>query len=251
MTPRRVVILGAGNVATHLALALASDCCVEQVWSRTEDNARALAAKLPGCSVIASPAEAVRDADVYLISVADDAVATVAQQLGPVSGVVAHTSGSIPVQVLSDAGHAQTGVFYPLQTFTRDVPLNMAQVPFFIEGPDELWDMAQLIGDRVYRADSARRAALHLAAVFACNFANLQWTVASQLLANDGLDFDVLAPLLTETLRKAIHNGPERSQTGPARRGDENVMAAHQAKLQGDELELYRLCSKMINKRYQ
>ena len=244
----RVVILGAGNVATHLSQALAGVANVCQVWSRSQASAERLAALLPDAQPVSSFDNIVRDADFYIISVPDDAVASVSAALGSVNGIVAHTSGSVPVTAIAQKGG---GVFYPLQTFSRTTPVCVEQVPFFIEGTTAaacmaLKSLAASISESVHEADSAHRAVLHLAAVFACNFANHMWAIAQDQLQRGGYDLDVFGPLLHETLRKALANGAFASQTGPAVRGDNAVMQAHEAKLSGDEARLYRLISSMI-----
>ena len=131
-TPLSVCIIGAGNVATHLALALNGPCLVRQIFSRSEASAKRLADAI-GCSYTTDTAALVPDADFYLIAVADDAVAEVVKSTPDYPGIWAHTSGSVPADVFSN--HKQHyGVFYPLQTFTRDVEVDVSEVPFFIEG---------------------------------------------------------------------------------------------------------------------
>lgn len=247
----RIVILGAGNVATHLCRALSHKCTVVQIWSRNIDHAKELAADIDGAQALSNICDIVRDADYYIISVPDNAIARLASQLPAVSGIVAHTSGSVNLQALTAGANKQLGVFYPLQTFTKSKPVDFSEIPFFIEGSDDstadsLTQLAQLLSANVYHANSEQRASLHIAAVFACNFANRLWGVASDLLGKAGYSFDILKPLLSETLNKAFQLSPEQAQTGPARRGDTKVINAHLAKLSGDNYDLYKLITKMI-----
>lgn len=247
----RIIILGSGNVATHLATTLAGSGMLAGLWSRTPANAAALADRLH-VPAYADITDIPRDADVYIIAVADRAVADVACRLGAVDGIVAHTSGSVPMQALAAGGASRTGVFYPLQTFSKDSTVDMSQVPFFIEASeDDVFDtlsaLARQTGGAAYAADSSHRAVLHLAAVFACNFANRLWGIADELLAPAGYPLTVFSPLLTETLRKAMAVGPSAAQTGPAVRNDSNVIRKQLDELgDGANAELYRIFTAQI-----
>lgn len=245
-----IVCIGSGNVAWSLAPALDAVARVVQVYSPTLAHAQDLASRLNDCQPIDSLALVKPDADFYIISVKDDAVAQVAADLPHVSGIVAHTSGSVPAIALEPAS-AMTGVFYPLQTFSKADSVDVSQVPFFIEGNtpeafERLTALARMISRRVYAADSAHRATLHIAAVFACNFANNLWAIASDLLAQDGYSLDVMQPLLEATLAKAMRMHPDLAQTGPAARGDQKVIDAHRAKLDGIDLQIYDTITQSI-----
>lgn len=250
LSNQRIVILGTGNVATHLCRALSQKCHVVQIWSRNVDHARELAAEMPDAQAIDAVADVVTDADYYIISVPDNAITSVVAQMPKVSGVVAHTSGSVELKALCGCND-NLGVFYPLQTFTKSKAVDFSEIPFFIEGSnadsaERLRDLAQQLSSSVHFADSKQRASLHIAAVFACNFANHLWSIAADLLREANYDFSILKPLLQETLNKAFAMSPSEAQTGPARRNDTNVINAHLAKLNGDKYDLYELISKMI-----
>lgn len=250
MDRRRIVLIGAGNVAIHLARALDVDSDVVQVVARSIGSANSVANLTRGAKPCADVSEIVDDADYYILAVNDDAVERVAAQMPRVDGIVAHTSGSIPMETLGGVS-TKIGVFYPLQTFSRDAEVDISRVPFFIEGntpevAEELAALARTISRSVDFADSARRAVLHLAAVFACNFSNYMWDCASRILEKDGLSLDVMRPLLEMTLDKAMVLGPHRAQTGPARRLDYRVMKAHGEKLPADMKEIYDLLSRGI-----
>lgn len=247
--PGRIVLLGSGNVATHLARALAPN--IIQVWSRNPRHAETLALNI-GAEAIENLNDIAPDADLYLISVSDDAIIPLAEQLQGRKGIWAHTSGSIPATALKGVGDAH-GVFYPLQTFSRDVDVDITQVPLFIEAStpeaaDKLKKTAAIFTSHIYDADSDRRRRLHIAAVFACNFANYMWLKADTLLREEGLDIRVFAPLIEATLTKAMTTGPRDGQTGPARRGDRSVIASHETMLHGDDREIYSLISASILK---
>ena len=253
-----VVLLGAGRVATHLAPALVrAGYRVVQVWSRTETSARSLAAPL-GIAFTDSLDAVVTDADIYIASVADGALpemaAAIVGRVGE-SALFLHTAGSVPMDVWRLAGASRYGILYPLQTFSMERAVNMREVSLFVEASDEetmagIERLAHGLSDRVFRADSKRRARLHIAAVFACNFANAMYGAAHRLLAEDGIPFEVLLPLIDETASKVHVLAPRDAQTGPAVRGDVAVMKSHMDALVGDEElhSIYALVSNYINR---
>lgn len=251
----RICLIGAGNVGSHLGLALSEVADVIQVVSRHEESSHRLADAIGGgCEAVTSLSELRGDADIYLLAVNDDRVSEIVCATDDYPGIWAHTSGSVPADVF--AGHkSHYGVFYPLQTFTRDVAVDVAEVPFFIEGNDveaerTLVSLARQLSHRVEIADSARRGELHVAAVFACNFANLMWLEADKLLRPAGLDITYMMPLLKATLGKLSTITPRDAMTGPARRGDSEVMEKHMRKLSGRSREIYQLLSSAIMDEY-
>lgn len=251
--PRSVNIVGTGNVATHLARAFAAaGVKVESIWSRNISHARVLAGTIPGARPIDNLGEISVDADVTVIAVPDSAISAVVGALPPLRGVLAHTSGTVPIDVLpAQVAGEGTGVFYPLQTFSRDKELDVSQVPFFIEATapyalSSLKSLASLISGHVYEADSSKRATLHLAAVFACNFSNALWDIAADVLVRDGYPLHVFSPLLHETLDKALLIGPHAAQTGPAVRHDTNVISSQLSRLSGLPHDIYDIITRQI-----
>lgn len=251
----KICIIGAGNVATHLALALGRVGRVVQVLARTPESALRLASRIGGgCEAVADPSALRTDADLYLISVSDDSVAQVVASTPAAPGIWAHTSGSVPMDVFK--GYKERyGVFYPLQTFSRDAEVDIREVPFFIEGSsrevtDHLLDVARQLSSMVEEADSNRRRALHIAGVFGCNFANLMWMKANEQLEREGLDISYLMPLLKVTLAKLEQLSPRDAMTGPARRGDTGVMNRHAELLPEGDREIYRLLSQEIMREF-
>lgn len=255
----RVVVLGAGRVATHLVPALLSaGYRVGQVWSRTMTSVSALAQPL-GISYTADLTAVSTDADIYIACVADGALPEVAKEIvahvqrSSRTPLFLHTAGSVSMDVWREAGAARYGILYPLQTFSKERAVAMREVSLFVEASDEaslmaVEALAQDLSGKVFRADSRRRALLHVAAVFACNFTNAMYDAAHQLLATDDIPFDVLLPLIDETAAKVHTLTPREAQTGPAVRGDEAVMQSHIHRLADmPELQsLYAQISKMI-----
>lgn len=253
----KIVIIGSGNVATHLAQALSCTAHITQIYSRTPANANSLAQKIGNCKPIDNLDNIDTSADVYLIAVKDDAVAGIAAKVAPRcngNALWLHTSGSVPADVF--APHCQRyGVLYPLQTFSKDATVNVAEVPFFIEGNNadtehDIACIANTLSTTVKRADSDCRRRIHAAAVFACNFTNHLWAIADDILRQGNIEWEVLMPLLKVTLAKTQQLSPADAQTGPARRGDTGTMNSHLAMLDEHQQEIYRMLSDSIMKRY-
>lgn len=249
----RIVLVGAGNMATQLALALSNKGCeILQVYSRTIDSARLLAGRIGECTLYTnSIAEIVTDVDLYIFSLSDNALPDVIEQMQPNDALWVHTAGSMPMDVFA-AKCARYGVLYPMQTVNKDRVIDWSDVPVFVEASNEsdtqyLVQLSQRLSKNVSRSNSQQRQSLHLAAVFACNFTNHMYAIAEKLLQEQGLEFDVMKYLIRETEHKAESISPVDGQTGPAVRNDVNVMNKHLALLGNTpEGELYRLISKNI-----
>lgn len=247
----KIVLLGSGRVATQLGLALQqAGEEILQVFSPTQAHASALAEKLGALAV--SQLSAIRtDADLYIISVKDDAISDLAASL-KVNGIVVHTSGSTTMDVLSPASD-RIGVFYPLQTFSEQKRVNFSEVPLALEANSaevlEIFqNLAGKLSRQVIEMSSEQRMVLHVAAVFACNFSNHLFAIAQQLLARQNLDFNLLRPLIAETAAKVQQSLPGEVQTGPAIRKDEKTLQKHLELLaeQPQLQEIYRLLSQSI-----
>lgn len=247
-----VVLLGSGNVATNLAVALkANGENIVQVFSPNLVNAKELAERI--CSeAIDSFSEIDQAADLYIISVKDDAIAGVARNLKDVDGLVVHTSGTTDIEVLSSEVK-YAGVFYPLQTFSKSRVVDFKAIPLCLEASDQhqlaiLTHVADKLSSKVYQLDGGKRKVLHLAAVFACNFTNHLYALSNQILTKNDLNFELIKPLITETADKVMSDSPKNVQTGPAIRHDENTMNKHLAMLSDlPELqEIYQTLSNSI-----
>lgn len=254
---RNIVIIGSGNLATHIALALYdAGHVISQVYSRSLSNAKALAERV-GSRAVASLKDVTPDAQIYVIAVKDDAIPSVVKGLSHVSqnAVLIHTAGTVSITLL--AGRKRYGVLYPMQTFTKTLDIEFSEIPCFIEASEpavlhEIRCLAESISHRVTEADSTKRKKLHLAAVFACNMVNHCYRLAEEILAEENLDFSLLFPLIKETSRKVQKMSPKEAQTGPMRRGDKTVMEAQKSLLHDDDmLRLYDLMAESISQRYK
>lgn len=246
----KIVLIGAGNLATHLGKALhAAGHDMLQVFSRTMQSAETLASLLDA-EPLTDIAQVRDDADVYVFSVKDSALPQLVAQLcrheadglgedgavnalrkakkGELERVFLHTAGSMPMSVFK--GMAQHyGVLYPMQTFSKQREVDFSIIPCFVEANDEfaqkqIEGLAREISGRVYQLSSEDRKYLHLSAVFACNFANHCYAISQELLEEHGIPFDVMLPLINETAAKVHEMKPKDAQTGPAVRYDENVI---------------------------
>jgi predicted short-subunit dehydrogenase-like oxidoreductase (DUF2520 family) len=250
----RITMIGSGNVSTHLAAALKNvGHRIIQVFSPNIGHASLLAYHV-GAEATDDISHINAETDLYIIAVKDSAIANIAKQLAVHQRLMVHTSGATALEVLLDAT-SQAGVFYPLQTFSKERELDFRTVPLCIEGADEaitkqLIELGQTISNNIYPVDSAQRKILHLSAVFACNFPNYLYDVAQKILAKHELDFNLLRPLIRETAEKVQHQFPAAVQTGPAVRNDEQTMAAHLQLLDDDVFlqTLYQLLSEGVMK---
>lgn len=254
-----IVFVGAGNLATNLAKALyRKGFRIVQIFSRTEESARSLALQVEA-DYTTDLKELTGDAKLYIVSLKDAAFVELLPQIaeGKEHALLVHTAGSIPMSVWE--GHAQRyGVFYPMQTFSKQREVKFDEIPFFIEAKTAedvalLKAIAATLSDHVYEASSEQRKSLHLAAVFICNFTNHMYALAADLLEKYQLPFNVMLPLIDETARKVHELAPRDAQTGPAVRYDKNVIENHLAMLADLPAlqEIYKLMSKSIHEHHQ
>lgn len=254
----RISFIGSGRVAHHFAKVLSKQHQIVQVLSRNLENAQQLA-ELYQAQSIQDYSELNQNIDLLIISVSDQAIAQVIENVAPYlkDTLIVHTSGSTHLDILTQY-HQKSGVFYPLQTFSLEREIDWSNTPLFIEAVEQvdlaiLNDLANSLSERVYHYDSTQRLSLHLAAVFACNFSNYCYDMAKQVVDAEGVDFGLLHPLMLETANKATQNEPRQMQTGPAMRGDQNIINMHLAMLENsqrnDLKEIYNMMSTQIQKR--
>jgi predicted short-subunit dehydrogenase-like oxidoreductase (DUF2520 family) len=256
----KITIIGAGNVATQLTKRLhEKEHNILQIFNRNLENVRLLAE--------AVKAEAIDDfqkinleSDVYIIAISDDAIAAVAEKLSkilPKTAIIAHTSGATSIKVFQPF-FENYGVFYPLQTFSKDRKSDFEKLPFCIEGvnqntENQLVALANSICPNVYLINDKQRSVLHVAAVFANNFTNYLLAISDEIVTKENIPFDLLKPLINETIAKISENSPKSMQTGPARRGDKATLENHQAYLEQypNYQKIYKLLSESIERFYR
>lgn len=233
-----IVLIGSGNVATHLGMALnGAGKPIVQVYSQTLINAQKLALKV-GAKATDTIVDIDTTASIYILSLKDDALEAVIKKMPEVKGVVVHTAGSVDMKVLNR--FAKHGVFYPFQTFSIDKAVDFSTIPILWEaGSDSVVDilrtLASALSPHVHEVSSLQRGKLHIAAVFACNFVNHMYRMADELLLESELSFDLLKPLILETANKVMDMPPGETQTGPASRTDMKVIEKHRDMLKSNE----------------
>ena len=249
-----IVVLGSGNVATHLSIAFyQAGFKILQVYSRNLGNARELANKI-GANFTSDLAKINDNSDLYLFAISDSAIQSVLENKNWTGKILVHTAGSISIEIFKPYSE-NFGVIYPLQTFSKKRDIDISNVPFFIEASsqgiaDTLESLVKKISKIIYSISFKDREILHLAAVFANNFSNHMFAVAAEILKKHNLPFDYLKPLIEETSLKAIELGPTAAQTGPAIRANPDVMQKHITLLENEtELQnLYKFISDNIIK---
>jgi len=253
---KRISIIGSGNVATSISKAIVNKgFTLVQVCSRKIENAQFLVAQLPSeknIEAIADFSNLNENVDCYIVCVNDDAIATVLNAFPFKDKLIMHTSGSVGLGVFK--GFNLCGVFYPLQTFSKENPIDFDEVPLCIEGSSKevvemLVQFGKQLSNKVVELNSQQREVLHLAAVFACNFSNYMYDVAHELTTKNKVDFSILLPLINETANKIKKQTPKEAQTGPAKRNDQKIIAKHLTMLENNpNKELYQLITKLIQK---
>ncbi|NUF85457.1 Rossmann-like and DUF2520 domain-containing protein [Acinetobacter seifertii] len=255
----KISLLGSGRVSFHLAKALlAKGHHITQVYARDFEKTQKFAEKIQAkaCQSL----QEFQATDLIILAVSDSAIADVVMQVHQLfpETLMVHTSGSTNIEVISNI-HKKAGVFYPLQTFSLERDVDWQATPLFVESTNKadlamLSDLANSLSNRVYQYTSKQRLTLHLAAVFACNFSNYCFDMAKQIVDKEQVDFSLLYPLILETAKKATENDPKQMQTGPAVRGDQNILTMHQDLLaqanQDDLKQVYQLLSDGILKRH-
>lgn len=252
----RIVILGSGNVATHMSKALfEAGFEISQIYSRNIDSAKLLANEVNAefCNIT----EAILlNADVYIYAIKDDALKTLLLEVKNDNGMHIHVSGSTNINIFEGIKQ-RYAVIYPLQTLSKNKAIDFGTVPLFVEANNAecmemIWEISNKISGNVRKIDSQQRQSLHVAAVFACNFSNYLCNIAFDVLANNNLEFELLQPLIAETANKLKTLQPYDAQTGPAVRFDKQIIDKHMDFLSENEdvQNLYAMLSKMIYQKH-
>lgn len=243
-----VVLLGAGNVAFHFykAFKKAKNVNIVQWYNRSTENIHQFQNEVELCNDI----KGLKDADVYFISISDDAIAKMSREFLFENKLIVHTSGSVNIHDLDKKN--RRGVFYPLQTFSKDVDIDFRNVPICIEVLNKsdaplLKTLAEAIGSPFYKINSEQRQTLHLAAVYVNNFTNQLYRIAHEITDIKSIDFNILKPLILETAKKVQEVSPYMAQTGPALRNDNKTIKRHLNSLEKDlHKDIYKLLTKAI-----
>lgn len=246
----KVVLFGTGNVASHLAKTFINATTIElvQIYSRSKKSLKQFN-NIPTTTNLNNLAKA----DVYIIAIPDDAIANFSKKIPKLNGLLVHTSGSVSMNSI-DKQHTR-GVFYPLQTFSKDTWVDFKKTPICIEAEQQqnvylLEKLAKNISDKVFLINSKQRKSLHVAAVFVNNFTNHLYHIAHEICKEHTVPFEVLAPLIKETASKITNLSPYTAQTGPAKRNDIKTIKAHLALLKQEQQNIYKLLTQSIQQTY-
>ncbi len=248
-------IIGTGNVAWHLARSLEnSGHIISTIYDRNIDKAKKFGLDYFNAVFTNTLDFRNTEATVFIMAISDDAIEEVAQAIIlPDNTHLFHTSGTKSIESLGYARTENIGVFYPLQTFSKGKQTDLSRVPFCLEAETEsseriLKSLASSISKEYHFVDSRQRAVIHLSAVIACNFSNHMMSIAKGILESNDMNFDLLKPLIAETINKALAIGPENAQTGPARRKDLKTLDKQLHSLESDESlsKIYEVISQHI-----
>jgi len=249
---RNIVLLGSGNVASHLAIAFCnSGVKIIQIYSRKLEHAKELAEKV-NSNFTSDLSELPDNADLFLFAVTDSAILPILKNSKLQDKLLVHTAGSVPAAIFKDFTN-RYGVIYPFQTFTKGIDINISECPFFIEADSEptiqiLESFVNKFSKNVKVINFEQRLILHLSGVFTSNFSNHLLAIATELLNKNGFSIEVLKPLLEETYRKAFQIGATDAQTGPAIRNNREIIQKHIAMLSSepDWQKIYTFMSESI-----
>lgn len=244
----QINIIGSGNVAQHLIKAFSNSKTVEikQVFSRKKESVH----HLVDFEKIVTDFSELQSADLHIISVSDNAISAVSEQLPFNNQLVVHTSGTSSIELLNEKN--RRGVFYPLQTFSKNKNIDYSIIPFCLEAENTadfklLETVAKSVSAAVYSISSEQRKALHVAAVFVSNFTNHLYHLGQEICEENQLPFTILKPLIQETADKINTLDPVDAQTGPAIRHDSNTTDAHLAFLQDENKKnIYKILTQSI-----
>ena len=248
----KIAILGSGNVAYHLAkMFKEKNIPISQIFGRNEKDLQEISEQFE----IPFSTTELADAELYFIAVNDDAVAAISKNIKNQNSLVAHTSGSLPKEILE--GNYRKASFYPLQTFSKSKMLQYSEIPFFVEAENEadsqiLENLALKISEKVMKSDYEKRKYIHITAVFACNFVNHLFARAKEISDSQQIPFHYFLPLIKETTSKIEKIEPKLAQTGPAIRNDEKILQLHEALITEEEhLKIYQVMNESIKKMYE
>ena len=248
----KTVFIGAGNVATRLAIELhRHDFDIIQIYSRTLESASALSEKVQALPVT-DIESIIPDADLYMFCVKDSVLEELIKQIPGNNGLWIHTAGSMPMDIFKNHT-SKYGVLYPFQTFSKNREIDWKNIPLFIEASgnnqlDLLTAIAGQLSEKVQVVSSEKRKYIHLTGVFACNFTNHMYTLSNMMLDKAGLPLETALPLIEETCNKIHTLSPMEAQTGPAVRYDKNAIEKHLALIEDEQIrEIYKLISENIH----
>lgn len=245
-----VILLGAGNVATHLykTFKASKSVTVKQWYNRTYSSISSYANEVETIDQFSD----LKEADIYIMAVSDDSISQLSKDLPFENRLIAHTSGSVSIHDMDKKN--QRAVFYPLQTFSKDAELDFSEIPICIEVTEKknlqfMKNLAEAVGCKPCKINTEQRQTLHLSAVFVNNFTNQLYRIAHEISDAKSINFDILKPLILETAKKVQEMSPYMAQTGPAKRNDKKTIKRHLKQIESEEHKaIYELLTASIKK---
>jgi len=244
---KRIVLFGTGNLATHLfeVYKYSADFKIIQVYNHDPKSLQTFKNQV----AITTNLDEISPADIYILALKDDILPEISQKMNDSDALVLHTSGAVSVEVLNK--FKNRGVFYPLQTFSKNKKVDFSKIPICIEASTAentkmLNQLASEISEKVFEISSEQRKTLHVAAVFVSNFVNLMYTEGEKICKENKVPFEILHPLILETASKVTKMSPLESQTGPAKRNDQEVISSHLELLNEEQQKIYSLLTLSI-----
>ena len=253
----KIVVIGAGNVATHLANRLKKKGHeILQIVSRSEKSAKELSLQI-NAPYITDIKKINKLADIYLLCVPDDEIEKLNKTLKLPKKLILHTSGSVDMKALKNIS-TNSGVLYPLQSFSKLVKVSFASLPLLIEASNaaslhQLKIATASLSKHIHEVDSVNRLKVHVAATMVNNFTNYLYSLSYDFLTKEKNNhFHLLMPLIKQTAKKIKTNKPSAVQTGPAKRGDEKTIKKHLQLLEKypEQKKVYELFTSLIKKQY-
>lgn len=256
---RKIVLIGAGGLAESFIYNLAKhNLHPIAIYNRTPERAFSLTEQYSPSTEVVSDLQALpRDAEAYIFAISDKIIGRIAKEMPQTQGIWLHTAATVPLELLQGI-HPEAAIFYPLNTFSKGMPVSLSNTPIFVEGSSPMaieltQSLAHQLGNTVICSTLELRQRMHVAAVFACNFVNHLLEKAKIVMQSKQLPFELLQPLVEETIRKAFFGDPKAMQTGPARRHDESTLEAHRQQIKQfapELLLLYNLLTESISDLY-
>lgn len=242
-----IVLFGTGNLATHLFKALSKSSIFQiiQVYNHQQKSLD----KFSQLTHITTQLNEIKEAEIYLLALKDEVIAEIAEKIPSTNALVVHTSGGTELEILKKFPHR--GIFYPLQTFSKNKEVDFAKVPICLETnlSEDMEILKKFAGEfskEIFILDSNQRKAVHAAAVFVSNFVNLMYTEGAEICTRNNIPFEILQPLIEETSNKIKVLSPLEAQTGPALRNDQRVIENHLKLLNENQQQVYKLLTASI-----
>lgn len=254
----RISIIGNGNLAQSIAQIFFKTS--QELVEMYAPNFSALSVfcKTVNAQPLKELSKLNTNIDILIIAITDSAIRQVVTEIPKGNFVLAHTSGSIAMDVFEEANVKNYGVFYPLYSFLKAQAEDFSEIPIMLESVNEtsnkwLHRLANKLSNNISVVNSQDRKKYHMAGILVNNFTNHLWAICQEMLDNSGLAFENLKPILKETANNAMKSEQLYDlQTGPAKRNNQKIINSHIELLEDnkDLQELYQCMTRLITKKH-